>query len=58
MAQHRVSSADQAPWWRRWGAAFAAFAEAMDMSPGEFQDRRLAKVEAELAELKRRLPGA
>ena len=39
------------------GRGIRSIAEAMDMSPGEFQDRRLAKVEAELAELKRRLPG-
>lgn len=47
------------PAWRRWLAKLAAIEEALSLSVDEIQDRRIARLEAEVAELRKRgLPAA
>lgn len=38
--------------WRRWLAKLAAFDEALCLSANEIQERRIARLEAEIANLK------
>ncbi|MFZ2155470.1 MAG: hypothetical protein WAV72_05035 [Bradyrhizobium sp.] len=42
------------PAWRRWLAKLAAIEEALSLSIDEIQDRRIARLEAEVAELRKR----
>ena len=43
--------------WRRWLATLAAIEEAVSLSPAEIQDRRIARLEAQLAELQAKVGG-
>jgi hypothetical protein len=38
--------------WNRFWTTFAAYAEAIEMPPSEWQDRRIAALEAELVRLR------
>jgi len=51
------ASANRLPAWRRWLAQLAAMEEALSLSPDEIQDRRIARLEAEVAELRKRAHG-
>lgn len=55
MSPDPQDAAAPSSWWQRLRAAFIAFAEAMDVSPGELQAQRIARLESELAEFKRQL---
>lgn len=53
-----TSGARPRSWWRRFVAWAAAFEEAVSLSHDELQDRRLARIEREVADLKRHLDRA
>jgi len=44
--------------WRRWLVALAALEEAVSLYPEGIQNRRIAKLEAQLAELQAKLVGS
>lgn len=44
--------------WRRWLATLSAIEEAMSLGPEEIQGRRIARLEASVAELQARLAGS
>lgn len=52
MERARGEDVGSAPGWRGWLARLAAFEEAVFLSEGEIQDRRIARLEAEVAELR------
>lgn len=54
---NKSSLASKPPGWRRWISNLSAWVEAVSLSYDELQDRRIGRLERDVAELKSRLSG-
>ena len=52
MTMNAIATGTPETFWRRWIRRIAAFEEAMDMTHDDVQDRRMDRLEAELAKLR------